>query len=284
MSLSDPLAKWIVYQVKQMLANVETAMENYRLDEAINHLYHCLWDSFCDWYVEFTKPILQQSSIIDEEKHSYNLPHTLLKKDIRDTTAWAILQFVRILYPIAPFISKKLSGEMGVIDMAWPEIPDLGEDFVAAAKDMDLIKSMVSSLRSMKQCLQIPLGKEINARVESSDPRLTNLIFSYGEILLRMAGVRIGETHGQTAPIVVGSAIIHVDLGDEVNAAEEVEKLRNEIYKLEKVRDDSMARLSNQDFLQKASEVVIQEHQTRVAEIDDKIQKINYILQSLEVV
>ncbi|MDR0631862.1 MAG: valine--tRNA ligase [Holosporaceae bacterium] len=282
--ISHPVAKWIIYQIKQMVLKVEESMDNYRFDEVTGHLYHCLWDSFCDWYVEFIKPILQQSSLVDDEKQNYDLQHTLLKKDIRDTTVWAILQYIKVLYPISPFIAKKLSGEIGVLDMSWPNVAGIDIDFSDAIKEIEFLKTLISSVRSMKQCLRFPLGGKINIRVESASSDVEELISRYEEVLHRMAGIRLGEVTGQTVPIVIDNAIIHMELGNTINIADEKKRLTNEITKLTKNREDALSRLANNDFLNKADDKIIEEHQKRVDSINEKVQKINYIIQSLDVV
>jgi valyl-tRNA synthetase len=282
--VSHPIAKWIIYQIKQMTLKVEESMDNYRFDEVTGHLYHCLWDSFCDWYMEFIKPILQQSPMIDDENKNYDLRHTLLKKDIRDTTAWAILQYIKVLYPISPFIAKKLSGEMGVLDMSWPNIAGIDINFSDAIKEIGLLKTLISSVRSMKQCLRFPLGEKVNIRVEGTSYEVEELISRYEEILYRMAGVCLEEFEGQSVPIVIGGAIIHVCLGNRINVEDEKNRLRHEITKLTKNREEALSRLANNNFLNKADDKVIEEHQKRVDSINEKIQRIDYIVQSLDVI
>jgi valyl-tRNA synthetase len=266
-----------------MVLDVENSMENYRFDEATNHLYHCLWSSFCDWYMEFIKPILQQSSLDAEDANHYSLSHTLLKKDIRDTTAWAILQFVRVLYPISPFIAKKLSGEMGVLDMHWPDVSDIDLKLSDGVNEIEFLKSTISSIRSLKQCLHFSVAEKLKARIESSNPDVEDMLFKYADVIQRMAGISFENVSGQTAPLVLNGAIIHIGIEGKIDVNKEKVRLQNEIKKLEKNKEDAIARLSNNDFLEKATEEVIQEHKKRVDDIAEQIQRINYVIQSLEV-
>ncbi len=96
-----------------------TALEAFRFDEAAHHLYHFLWGTFCDWYLEFTKPILQT----DDEG---------ARAETRATTAWVLAQTVHLLHPVMPFISEEvwqqLAGtDAGMLIVApWPDLaPDL---------------------------------------------------------------------------------------------------------------------------------------------------------------
>ncbi|MDR1982483.1 MAG: valine--tRNA ligase [Holosporaceae bacterium] len=281
--VSDPISKWIIYQVKQMVCDVENSMENYRIDEVTNHLYHCVWNSFCDWYIEFIKPVLQQSSLINDDK-GYDLSYTLLKKDIRDTTAWAILQFLRVLYPISPFISKKLSGEIGVLDMSWLDVAATDVDFGEAVEEVEFLKTVISSVRSMRQLFHVPAEEKLDVSIESSTSDLETLVSKYSEIIYRMAGIRVGDVVGQTIPVVVSGAVIHMSFNGKVNIDHEKIRLQNEITKLKKNEEDVFLRLSNEDFLSKATEEVIQEHKNRIEKIDEQIQKIDYVIKSLEII
>ncbi|MDR0968509.1 MAG: valine--tRNA ligase [Holosporaceae bacterium] len=280
----SPITKWIVRQVSQMVSDVEESIEGYRFDEATGHIYRCLWNSFCDWFMEFAKPILQRPSPIltDDKPQEACLRLILLKKEIRDAIAWAIVQFTRVLYPIAPFISKKLSGEMGILDMTWPDI-DKNLDFKDDVEEIELLKMIISSVRSTKQCLRLPPSEKINVRLENLGSDIESFVSKYEEILSRMAGIIVGEVAGQTVPVVVNGAIIHMECEGKINIKEEKTRLRNEIAKLKRNREETLSRLMNDDFLSKASEEVVQEHKKRVDEINDRIQKVDYILQNLNV-
>ncbi|MDR1334352.1 MAG: valine--tRNA ligase [Holosporaceae bacterium] len=282
--VASPVAKWIIHEVKQMIVNVENSMSNYRVDEVSHHIYHCVWDSFCDWYMEFIKPVLQQSPLRDDERQGYDLPLTILKKDLRDTTAWAIIQFLRVLYPICPFIVKKLSGEMGIIDMVWPDTSALELDFSEAIREVESLKTIISSVRSMKQCLRIPINEKINVSIEGYTPYIKDIVTNYEEVLNRMAGVALGEISSQTIPIVIEGAIIHLEVGSKIDISAERKRLLDELSKLGASKEAAFLRLSNDDFLSKATQDVIEEHERRVVVLNEKIQKIEYVLKSLEIV
>ena len=281
--VTHPIAQWIINEVKNMIINVETAMDNYRFDEAVRHIYQCLWSSFCDWYIEFIKPIMQQSALNDGEKQNYDLDYTLLKKDVRDTTAWAILQFIRVLYPIAPFISKKLSGEMGVLEIEWPNIHTITANFSDAVKKIELIKEIITSIRSMKKYLDIPVGKKLAYKIESSDQSILDLINQNSAIIDLMAGMNLQSEVGRhTIPVVVQNMIVHIELEGKVDISAELKRLNKEVSKIERLKKDALSRLNNTEFLEKASPEIIREHKDRITNADAKINSIQYVIKSLE--
>jgi valyl-tRNA synthetase len=283
-SVSSSLAKWIIFKVQEMVKNVEQAIECYRFDEMSSHIYHCLWDCFCDWYMELIKPILAGSSSTPETIFGYDLQQTLLKKDIRDATAWAILQFVQVLYPIAPFIAKKLCGELGVMEIAWPDFSSIEVDFAEAVKEIEFIKEIVGSIRSLKQYLQIPLSEKVNAKIDVAEEKMEGLIREHEESISTMTGVNLVDIPAgeQTIPIVLTEGtVILLSLGNKFDVSREKNRLTAEIKKIEKVREDSMMKLSNGDFLAKASEEIVEEHRERVKVLSRKIEKISSIVNSL---
>lgn len=278
-SVSSPIAQWIITEVSTMVNDVDNALNNYRFDEAIKIIYQCVWGSFCDWYIEFIKPMLQQPHTDSGE--GYDLQRTLLRKDIRDTTAWCILQFVRVLYPIAPFISKKLSGELGIVDMQWPDdFPQLSQESVSK---VECLKESISAIRSIRQLLHIPFNLKLDVYVETQDSEILAFIQEHNELLGRMAGVNLCKRPNEkTVSIVIKDATLRVAIPQSVDLENEKKRLIMECSKLKKQREDSLARLSNEAFVSKAPADVIDEHKQRVEVLNEKIQRMDFIIASLE--
>jgi valyl-tRNA synthetase len=283
-NVEDPLAKWIISKVKQMVINVEKQLDDYRFDDASREIYQCVWNSFCDWYVELIKPVLQKSSMDEESTQGYDLNNVLKKKEIRDTTAWAILQFVRVMYPFAPFISKKLAGEMGVLDISWPDVKTMTTVGDKSVQYIENMKEIITSIRSIKQCLHIPAGTKLTFGIEAQDAQFVDFISNCNEILVRMCGASLGELNGSTIPMVIDNAILHVCLGDMVDVKKEVSRLHQEIEQLEKIKNSAVARLNNPGFVEKADPEVVEEHKKRVQTLNEKIRKTTYIINGLEAV
>jgi valyl-tRNA synthetase len=296
--VNSPLAKWIIYHVKDTIADVEQSIESYRFDEAARHIYRCVWNYLCDWYMEFIKPILQMSHLDEDDSSpntendsgknskfkNYNLNILLTKNDLRNTAAWSILQLVRILYPFCPFISKKLMGEFGIFDMEWPDLKGININFDQAVKEVEFLKNVITSIRSMKQCLRIPVGEKLPISMEIANSDAIKFITEYREILYRMAGVVVDEVLGQSIPIVVDGAIINIGFGGKIDIQEEKKRLHNEKVKLTEARDEILLKLENGEFLEKASESVVIEHRERLENLSDRIHKVDYVIQSLEVI
>ena len=282
--VSNPISKWIIYEVKRLVKNIEADIENYRFDDAAKHIHKCIWDDFCDWYIEFIKPLLQQQRAQQASSDGYDLANTILRKDIRDTTAWAILQFARVLYPIAPFISKKLSGEIGVVDMTWPDIENINIDFTQSIEQISVIKEIICCIRMTKQYINVTPSEKLNVKLETPHLHVQDLISEYKAIIEKMACVKfVDSTSKNSIPVIANGAIVHLEFNCEIDAKKEESRLLAEITKLETLKKEALKRLSNNDFLEKASEEIVTEYKERVMNITDKIQKIEYVIKSLAV-
>jgi valyl-tRNA synthetase len=268
-SVTSPIARWIVSSVGKMLEDLEQSIENYRFDEAVRHVHRCIWNSFCDWYMEFIKPILQG-------------PPSAESRELANTSAWAILQFTRVLYPIAPFIAKELSLELGVEDIQWPDQVKISDDWEESIGTVEFLKNVIASVRSTRQYLQIPVGERLSIWLEAAGPGRQEFLERHGEILRRMAGVVVENTTGGDVAIAIDGAVLHIGVGGKINVGEERKRLTAESSELAKFRREAAARLENDDFLRKASEEVILEHRERIVHLDEKIENIGRILRSLE--
>ncbi|MDR2794775.1 MAG: valine--tRNA ligase [Holosporaceae bacterium] len=277
-TVKNPFSQWIVHNIKNMVIDVENSIENHRFDEVTRHIYQCVWNSFCDWYMEFIKPILQSGSEISDANSSA----ALRKKEIRDVTGWAIAQFVQILYMIAPFMAKKLSEEIGIADITWPNVGAITLDCSDSVEKIDRIQSVISSVRSLRQFLGIFSAEKLDAKIETANNAFRELCDEYKDILQRMAGISaVRDLDAQSIPVVVADVVVHIGFAGKIDVPTEKKRLSNEMKKLIKNRDDAINRLNNKDFLQKADPDIVQEHQERVNNLNDKINKIDYIIRNL---
>ncbi len=205
-----------------------------------------------------------------------------MKKEVRDTVAWSILQFVKVLYPIAPFISKKLSGELGVLEISWPKTQEITSDFEEAVQKTEILKDAITSIRSLKQCLHISVGEKLAIKFENADENIGKFLKNHQEVISRMAGVSFTDNVQKSVPIVLNGAILRIEIDKRINVQHEISRLNLEIENLTKMRDAAMFRLNNQDFMSKASVETIEEHKKRVNTLGDKISKMDYVIHNLE--
>src|SRR5712672_1153597 len=153
--------RWIAGATRDCAAGVTESLETYRFDEAAHRLYHFLWGTFCDWYLEFTKPILQGDD-----------PDA--RRETQATTAWVVGQTVHLLHPIAPFITEELWQQIGgdkpgmLMVSAWPDLPPDLHDRHAAA-EMEWVVAAISAIRAIRTEVNVPAGARVPLLVKDAD-------------------------------------------------------------------------------------------------------------------
>ena len=162
-SLPTPSAtvnKWIIGETAKVREVVDNALETYRFNDAANALYAFVWGKVCDWYVEFSKPLLMDG---DAET----------KSETQATMAWVIDQCLMLLHPIMPFITEELWGTLGdrkkmLIHADWPgygaELIDENSD-----REMNWVIALIEAVRSARAQMHVPAGLKIPVLVSELD-------------------------------------------------------------------------------------------------------------------
>ena len=138
--------KWIIFEVTKAVESVQKSIENYRFNDAAKFIYQFSWATFCDWYIEFTKPILagENAEEINETKA---------------TTMWVLKQILNTLNPIMPYLSEELWENLGyeglLINQDWPSLGSINLD-LQAAKETEWIVHIITAIRSIRAEGSVP--------------------------------------------------------------------------------------------------------------------------------
>jgi valyl-tRNA synthetase len=254
--------RWIVGAIRDCAVAVTTALDAFRFDEAAHRLYHFAWGSFCDWYLEFSKPILQGE---DEAARA----------ETQATTAWVLAQLVHLLHPIMPFITEELWGQLAgegagmLITAPWPDLPSDLHDPEAAA-EMDWVVAAVSAIRAIRTEVNVPAAARLPLLVKDADPTAAARLERHAEPIRRLARIeRIDHVDaapaGGVAAVVEGTTLI-LRVGDVIDLAKEKTRLAKEIGRLEADLAKFAGKLRNPAFLAKAKPEVIDEQREREAD------------------
>ncbi|ANC91603.1 valine--tRNA ligase [Azospirillum humicireducens] len=271
--LTQTVNRWIVGALADAAKKVAESIDAYKFNEAAGAAYQFTWGTFCDWYMEFTKPILAGT---DEAA----------KAETRATTAWVLDQILHILHPLMPFITEELWEQLSparanrLISAEWPEF---AADMVdpAARDEMDWVVRLITSVRSMRSEMNVPPAAQIELKLK--DPNAVSLqrLDTHRDLILRMARLSSAEPLQGDVPKSSVQAVLDettlvlplegiVDLDKEkARLSKEIDKLTGEIKKID-------AKLSNEQFVAKAPEEVIEEQRDRREAADqarDKLQK-----------
>ncbi|MGE0597716.1 MAG: valine--tRNA ligase [Hyphomonadaceae bacterium] len=254
--------KWIVGETAKAATAVTRELEARRFNEAAGVLYRFVWNVYCDWYLEFIKPLLAGE---DEAA----------KLETRRTAAWALDQILILLHPFMPFITEELwarTAEFGqkrsgmLITDRWPNLPERLVDAEAEA-EIDWMVRLIAETRSTRSELNVPpaaripllligAGKETEARLER-----------YQDLIDRMARLEY-STSAKDAPagsvtFVLEEATVALPLEGVVDLPAEAARLAKDIGKLEAELGKMDAKLGNAEFVSKAPEEVVEEMRER---------------------
>jgi len=254
--------RWIAGALRECAAGVTASLEAFRFDEAAHQLYHFVWGTFCDWYLEFTKPILQGD---DADA----------RRETQATTAWVLGQIVHLLHPVMPFITEELwqqiAGEKpGMLMLSpWPDLPPELHDPEAAA-EMDWVVAAISAIRAIRTEVNVPAGAKVPLLVKDADAAVLARLGRHREHFLRLARVEDitpvdAVPAGGVASVVEGTTLI-LRLGEVVDLGREKARLAKELVRLDGELAKMAAKLNNPGFLSKAKPEVVDEQREREAD------------------
>jgi valyl-tRNA synthetase len=271
-----PLNRWIANEVRKATGLVDAALAEYRFNDAASALYQFVYGSFCDWYLEFTKPILMGT---DEAA----------KTETRTMTGWALEQMLRLLHPFIPFVTEELWQQFGfskkmLIAESWPE---LGAALAEGPVDeINWLVSLISAVRSLRAEFRINPAEKINLLIGDAAPGTAEKLARQQDLITRLARVNPPEVttlappKGSIVALIPGATVI-IPLAGVIDLDAERARLQKEIAKLDDEITKLDARLSNDNFLAKAGEEAIEEQKERRTEAAEAKVKLSEALKRL---
>ncbi len=276
--------RWMVGALAEAGARVAAAIDEFKFNEAANALYQFIWGTFCDWYLEFTKPILTGS---DETA----------KAETRAATAWALGEAVHLLHPIMPFITEALwrhmtAGEGGLLISArWPSYAPTLTDRAAMA-EMNGVVELISTIRAVRSEMNVPAASEIAAFAVEADREARDGIARHQEAIKRLARLSAIEMAdaGRRAQLLAGRGVIQavaggvtllLDLAGSVDLDKERARLAKEAAGIEGEIGKIARKLGNEQFLAKAKPEVVAEQRERQAEAQASLDRVRAALARL---
>ncbi|MDF1689087.1 MAG: valine--tRNA ligase [Cycloclasticus sp.] len=270
--------QWIVSRLQRTEASVIASIEKYRFDLAAHALYEFLWNEYCDWYLELSKPILLDDNSSAEQK-----------RGTRKTLIRVLEAVLRLLHPFMPFITEEiwqqiapLAGKKGdtIMLQAYPK-PDESKISPTAENDMQWVMDFVMGIRQIRGEMNIPPSKPLpvllNNCSESDLTRLDNnrLLVNKLARLESITTLTSTDEAPQSAIALVGDMQILIPMAGLIDKNAELERLNKEIEKLEKEAARISGKLSNASFINKAPAAVIEKEKTKQSDISTKLSNLN---------
>jgi valyl-tRNA synthetase len=261
-SAKQTINRWIAGATRDCAMAATQALEAYRFDEAANRLYAFVWGTFCDWYLEFSKPILQGGD-------------ASAQAETRATIGWVLAQIVHLLHPLMPYVTEEIWAQLGgkdaglLLTAAWPDLAaDLHDSQTQA--EMDWVVAAISAIRAVRNEINVPAAARVPLLVKDADAAVAAWLDRHREPILRLARIETIELAeavpaGSVAVVVEGTSLI-LKLGDVVDLRQEKARLSKEIARFDTELAKFAAKLGNPGFLSKAKPEVIEEQREREAD------------------
>ncbi|MFL5288812.1 MAG: valine--tRNA ligase [Rhodopila sp.] len=275
-----PLSRWILDSFNTALHEATDALEAYRFDEYAVACYRFVWNSFCDWFLEFAKPLLAQDA---------NSGHAA---EIRAVGGQVLGLTLRLLHPVIPFVTEELWDRFGygepcsLIGADWPD-PVAVTDAAAARDELDWVVRLITLVRSVRNEMNVPPSKPSPVLLQDAPRDALARVDRWLEAIRRLA--RASNVSALEGDVPKGSAQAVLDETTVVLPLEGLIDLSAERARLAKDRDRLAAdagktrqKLANADFVARAPEDVVAENRERLATAESEIARLTAALERLE--
>jgi len=268
--------KWILSKLNSVIAEVTDNMDGFELGVAAQKVSDFIWDSYCDWYIELTKPRLNG----EDEESKINAQKVLL---------YVLTEMMKLLHPFMPFITEEIwqalphEGEMLILEN-YPKF-DEKLSFPKDEQDFEILMDAIKAVRSRRAEMNVPPSRKAHLIIATDKGE----IFENGRAFLMKLAFAGEITVTNTVPsdvdgmvsVVTGEAKMFMPMADLVDLAKERERIEKDLEKAQKEYDGQMAKLSNESFIAKAPEKVIEAEKERTAKAKALIDNLTESLKKL---
>ena len=253
--------RWIIGETARVRAEVDAALDAYRFNDAANALYAFVWGKVCDWYVEFSKPLLMDGD-------------DAIRAETQRVMAWVLDQCLIMLHPIMPFITEELWGQTGsraemLVHADWPaySADDLSD--AAADREMTWVIGLIDAVRSARAQMRVPAGLQVPMVLRELDQAGREAWARNEALIAKLARIDsltdVPAFPKGTVTIPVEGGIFGLPLADIIDVSAEKARLEKTLEKLAKEIGGLKGRLNNPNFATSAPEEVVAETRDNLA-------------------
>ena len=274
-TVNEPINKWIVSEYSDAIEKTTKAIELYRFNEAADALYHFIWNSYCNWYVELIKP-------------SLNDDNASAAAETRATASTILAGTLRLLHPFMPFLTEELNREIFASDdlligASWPA--PLGADEGDAVSELRFVIQLITEIRYIRAEMNVPLSAKPVLNIRGCTELQQRAIDNQQAALLRLArldGITIVDSfvNGSARGSVDGMEI-GLPLADILDLTAEAARLNKEIASVTGEIEKIAKKLDNPGFIAKAPEDVVAENRRRLDEENTRLNGLTAALKRL---
>ena len=272
--------KWILSRLQHTKIEVEKHLADYRLDLMSQTLYEFVWHDYCDWYLELSKPLLENN------KTKQGCEATLLK---------VLSETLVLLHPIIPFITEEIfeqsqklhsNSDEKLISQAFPE-PEEALFNNEAESEVEWLKEFILGIRKIRGEMNISPGKPLQCFIKSFNSKDKDYIENNKSIIFTLAKldsielIEADKEEPESAIALVGEMKILIPLAGLIDKDAEKDRLNKEIDKLIKLKAQFSGKLNNKKFISGAPEAVVKKEQDKLSTVEKTLQDMESQLEKI---
>jgi len=247
--------RWITSRFQRCLAEVEAAVTVFDFAEAVDTLYHFVWDEFCDWYLELVKTRLYGE---DEVQKAQAGGHA----------RWLLAQIVRLLHPFLPFVTEEIAAQYGEAPLLERQHPLHDEALLSPADEAAVgeLQAVVDALRRFRAEAEAPPGKVLEAVFVAEGGGAAGRYAPYAAAFRALARTEVrfeGDPDADATVVLVPGG--RLEVAAVVDKAEEIARLEQQLGKIEAEIRRGAAKLTNEGFTGGAPEAVVAKERDKLA-------------------
>ena len=270
-----PLSRWILDTTNTALAEANAALEGFRFDDYAKACYRFAWNDFCDWFLEFAKPVL-------------NGPDGADKDEVKATAAHVLGVILRMLHPVMPFITEELWHRMGygaegsLIRSPWPEAMQVA-DAAEARAELDWVVRLISEMRTVRSEMNVAPSITVPLLMAGARPESLARAERWSDAIHRMGRASeiralIGDPPKGVVQAVLDETTLMLPLADVIDFAAERARLAKERTRIEGEVQKVEAKLGSETFVSRAPVEIVEENRERLASWQAEIARLDAAL------
>lgn len=266
--------KWIISKFNVIAREVNENLEKYELGIAVGKVYDFIWDVYCDWYIELTKPRIQAGGES--------------MKSAQAVLVWVMQGMLKLLHPFMPFITEEIwqtltDGKSPIMLEKFP-VYDEKLDYSKEESEFEKVISVIREVRNRRTAMNVPPSKKAKIYIETADKEIFSSCEMFFEKLASASGIEVGEKFDMpdAVTVVTDSARAFIPMDELVDKEKELARLLKEKEKAQKDIDFLSGKLNNQGFLAKAPEKLVEAEKAKLEKAEDKMAKINQSIEALK--
>lgn len=274
--VAHPVNKWLIGELKSMFSQLDSYLDAYEFNQAAQLVYHFTWGTWCDWYLELTKPLL--AGQMGPE----------IAAETKAVIGWGFDNLLRGLSPFIPFITEQLWQNHTLHDNAylmmqrWPKYGEWPVDTAATNRVRKMV-DVVGAIRQARTTHKLSPKTELAVDVRGASAEDLAALQSEVALLKAVAGVAgitardVPAKNGEAAAVVDGVEYI-MDLSGHIDLGAEKVRLEREVEKQQKEFEKITGMLANPNFVERAPVEVLDTNRARLAELTENLAKLRAML------